>query len=251
MTEERTGVSMSGRGGGEWLRGACEIGDDGAITFDTNAATTYRPAEHAGLALDLANVRSVDDVGPFVERWGVLHHGTPGEGEVVEVWTDWQQEATAAYGAIRLAALTREAVAGDVAALDEIRDRLGDVLTDEERAEDERKWLLRFASMVVAHQVDERLQPVGFGLEAEVGWRWEEGEAGVFLFAPRPVDLVGHAFYDLSMLLVNRVPSLSCDECGRMFNVTHHRQRFCNEKCAQRNRYRRWSDRQKAKKGKG
>ena len=64
------------------------------------------------------------------------------------------------------------------------------------------------------------------------------GKAGDFRFANDPGSLVGAAYHTLASLISRKERFKTCEECGRMFQVEHGSQRFCEKKCATRKRQR-------------
>jgi hypothetical protein len=63
--------------------------------------------------------------------------------------------------------------------------------------------------------------------------------------SPRPPDLLALAYYVLALFISRSEPARVCDGCGRIFPVVDPRQRYHDNRCAQRARYRRWADKRR------
>jgi hypothetical protein len=83
--------------------------------------------------------------------------------------------------------------------------------------------------------------PFGLRAHAEIsGGRG--GAPDVFIYSPRPEDLIGWIYYGLAQTLTSGQPMRRCEGCGVMFPVHDARQRYHDKQCAQRARYHRASE---------
>jgi hypothetical protein len=71
------------------------------------------------------------------------------------------------------------------------------------------------------------------------------GAPDVFMYSPRPRDLLGWIYYGLAQALTSSQPMRRCEGCGVMFLVRDERQRFHDKQCAQRVRYRRSAEKRR------
>jgi hypothetical protein len=107
--------------------------------------------------------------------------------------------------------------------------------------------LIQQVSKVISWLVNQGLD--GVEEQIAVASEWEGGHVGDFLIAVRPPSLTGWAYHQLALLLVNRQPMQTCDECGRSFISKDRRQRFCSATCGNRARQRRFVAQHAADKG--
>lgn len=222
-----------------WLRGPARL-EDGFVVLDSDRAEEYVPWEEEGLLLyDLAAIRRPHDALGFARRWGLLHHG-PGADEYREPFRDWENEALVLTGALAIYRALRLATGGDPDGFAELRGRWADALVPEsgKRPVSDEDYLAN-ASSATAALVSEKLEGVEQRITAEADYG---GDPGVFAYFVNTPDLVAHAWFELSSEIVQRVPLSTCPECGRIFPVKHGRQRFCDERCAARARYRRFAE---------
>lgn len=231
--------------GFQWVRGRARH-EGGAIVLDPISLTSYKPFadDVTDYPYELAAINEPQDAVDFARRYGLLRHG-PDADEYREPWPEWEEAALRVRGIGRLGVDLGQALKGDGDAKESIRahaKRWGDQFEAPAASDEE---ALAQASLVVASMVDDGLQDVGFGIQAEVGLRLpdgSEGRSGGFAFSPRAPDLLSLIYYALSLALVERVPGRTCDGCGRVFLVRDPRQRYHDTRCAQRTRYRRWAD---------
>lgn len=241
--------------------------------------------ELAALPFDLANLRRPTDVLGFVRRYGLLwtpprsqsferafrpladlrgdlvHDDAPPR-RAAEPIADYMDAADDLAWILSLYRLLGQAQQGDPAALRELRrtmtERLRGMALDIARLsgesvdavptfESDSDFLTAVASFVgdlideglAAHGDDDRRVRLGVGLaEPNI-------DPSHFVFALAPRDLLGAAYAQLAANLVSRVPMATCPECGRVFPVRHGRQRYCDDRCASRARYRRFADRKR------
>jgi hypothetical protein len=100
-------------------------------------------------------------------------------------------------------------------------------------------------SLIVEWLVNEGLTDVGFGVRSEVTLRLPDGSVGRpgrFVLSPRSPHLLGFIYYALALALSTAIPGRVCEGCGRIFPVRDPRQRYHDNRCAQRTRYRRWAE---------
>jgi hypothetical protein len=233
--------------GPRWVRGFGRVAA-GWVELDTRRPVEeYVPISEPDLVFDLADIRRPQDAVRFVRRYGLLWHG-PGADTFRERFSEWEETAQTLRGILWYAATLRDALSGAPVAQEELRRRAAD-LTDLFQAPaaslDE---LYAQVSVVIARAVSEGLQGVEEGLEAAVEWETAPGSGiagppGQFVFSAHAPHLVGYAYHQLALLLVQRVPLGTCEGCGRFFRVEHGRQRYCSPRCAGRVRWRRWATR--------
>lgn len=227
-----------------WLRGVATIAGEW-IVLDPARAEEYEPYGETELVFDLANIRRPPEALVFVQRYGLLRHG-PGAGSFRERFADFESEALAFHGLLHLCAFLRRAVNGDAEALGWLRD----VWQPHQRpmfqaaAADDGELLMQ-VSKVIALVISEGLNGTEQGIVS--GAEWGDPPAlDRFMLAARPPDLLGYAYHQVAMLLVNRVPTAPCQDCGRYFLVTDQRQRYCSKTCGNRARHRRWLENKQA-----
>jgi hypothetical protein len=228
-----------------WVRGPAQIqGGEIVIVGDPEE---YWPINHQGLAFDLAGAGDPERLIEFVERWGLLHHGDP-QGELREDVSKMQESAHTFRTLLETYSVLQQASRkepGGMEALRSLRKALALYFESPAASDDELKFQ---ASRMIAWRVSKGLRNVGSGLDAASRYISPEGETypeDSFLLAARPNDLLGYAYHDLAMTLARSEPARRCEECGRTFRVTHKRQKFCDERCAGRARYRRWAQKRK------
>jgi hypothetical protein len=98
----------------------------------------------------------------------------------------------------------------------------------------------------IAQEVSAGLAETTWGLRAETelsGGR--SGAPDLFLYSPRPRDLLGWIYFGLAHTLTSARSMRGCDGCGVMFLVRDERQRFHDKQCAQRARYRRAAEKRR------
>lgn len=234
-----------------WLRGPAVI-VDGLIKLDTARAVEYQPMAEREILLDLAAVKDESSALAFVQRFGLLHcaPGTPAPRERLATMLD---EARRAACVVLLYVAVNRATHGDddeaAQGLTDLRGQLAPLLRaafeQPAGSDDER---LAQATKLVARMVSDGLADVRSAVTAALEWDID-GETpgpGDFRFVPRPADLLGYAYHQLAMAIVNRAPMRNCEECARAFVIADRRQRFCSPTCATRVRSRRFQARQRA-----
>jgi hypothetical protein len=232
-----------------WLKGRARF-EDGAIVLDPASTTEYHPFADAvtDFPYELSAIAEPRDAVDFARRFGLLHHG-PGDEELREPWTEWEAAALQIRGIMRLGVHLGEAIRGDEEALSSVRvhaERWADQFQAPASNDDE---VFAQVSIVLAGMVNAGLDDVGFGVEAEVGKKLPDGSIGRpsrFAFSPRSPDLLGLIYYAVGLAMVAGVPGRSCAGCGRIFPVRDPRQRYHDNLCAQRTRYRRWAEKNRS-----
>ena len=239
----------------EWLRGPARLEGE-HIVLDTRRAERYPPMATTDLAFDLAAIRRPSDSLEFCRRYGLLWHGPDSEDYREEV-SRWQDEALELTGVLQLNSAVRRAVAGDQAAVTEMRESWDPILASildapgvsEHLGGTRDDQLLIVASSFVATTVSEKLAGVEEGIGAAVDFIDPSGTVlgppGAYIFTPHPQNLLGYAYHHVALLLVGREPTDVCLECGRFFLIADRRQQFCSKSCAGRARQRRWIQRRR------
>lgn len=236
-----------------WLRGPARYAD-GWIELDSGRAEEYHPMEEVDLLYDLAAIQRPDEAVAFARRYGLLRHGRDGC-EHREQFGKWQDVATVLTGLLVATRTLREAIEGDPDARADLWSRFEPITgkhfgarvtpgSDGELFDQVSKW--------VAWGVNEGLEGVEVQLRAAsdllpASGGSAPGPPGLFLFSPRPKDLVGYAYHQLALALANRVPMHECPACRRFFVVADRRQNYCSPTCAGRVRYRRWAERKRGR----
>jgi hypothetical protein len=231
-----------------WTRGPARLNADWVI-LDTTKAENYSTAG-LDLLFELASIGGPADIVPFVRRFGLLWHSANYETDCREKVADWQREASHLRYQLTLWRLLQRSIAGDVNANQVLWDYQShfqirytqDVYPRAPLSDDE---LHVTVSQLLAWHVDKGLEDmrihIAAGAIVNVGGHL--GEPGRFLFIPGPPNLLGFAYHQLALLLVDRMPLDTCRECGRFYHVTDRRQQYCSPTCAGRARHRRWTAR--------
>lgn len=229
----------------EWVRGFALVTDGKIVLANPERYDIYHPKD---VIFAFASIQTQDDAAVFASKYGLLWHG-PDSNQLWESWEDWQREIEHAYMIVRYGADLRRAMAGDVKALNDLREVWAPALapafeapanTDSELFEQGSVWL--------AWALNSKLEGTQEGIAASCQLVSDEtgervGEPGWFLFSPRPPHLLASMYHELALLLVNRRELRVCESCKSVFTVADRRQRFCNKSCASRARYRRWAER--------
>jgi hypothetical protein len=228
----------------DWLRGPATI-DGEWIVLDRRRGELYVPYSQRDLAFDLAAIAEPTDAVAFVRRYGLLRHG-PDASEYREPFAEWEEVALALQGILTSYDRLRRALRGDESARRWLWDRWEPVTGDEfEARADTDDELYAQTSKSIAWHLAEGLSGVEEGVLSGVDWETRPGSRTAggpldFRFAVRPRDLVGYAFHQVAMKIVNRAAMTACAECGRMFEIHDARQQYCADRCANRARRRRW-----------
>ena len=225
----------------EWVRGPARI-EDGAVVLEEGRAQGYALRDVDQVILELAALRSPEDVVSFVGRHGLLVRGPTsyraGKGrEPLDDWTHAVRHAyltTGLYRALREAARTGSAT--PVRSFFEGRAWEGDQLPrdDEECLAFIGKKLAEILSVHVS-RCSNALIPA-FALEGEAG-------PGEFVFLHRPPDLLAAAHTSFASLVGRRVVLLLCAGCPRLFYPESGKQKYHNKACASTDRGRRLRER--------
>lgn len=226
---------------GAWLRGEPLVESDGWISLRAGTEEWYSPLLEQSLAFDLASISTIDDVEPFVRRYGLLWHAVAGP-EGRERWSRWELEATRLYGAGQTTSEIRAVLAGSLS-MDAFRERWQDsiaAIVEHECSTDQE--LLAHATEAMGWMLNQRLRDVRHSVIAEQAVA-ETGRPGRFLATPLATTLLGFAYYQLSQLILGQVPMATCEGCSRLFAKSDPRQRFHDAACASRARYQRWATR--------
>lgn len=227
----------------DWFRGPATI-EDGNVVLDLDTAEHLRDlGADESLALDLAGIRSEEDILEFVSRWGLLWHG-PGNGEFSEPVKQWLTAAELMSMMLTLAILAKGS-AEDPGALREFfsMNPLLQVKDDPEAISD--ASLAAVASEFVTAFVSRSAQNV----------RWSMVDAGLVEDSEFPVGtfinvLSADTVHSMAVLLLTKIlakeslPSI-CKGCGRPFVPEDGRQKYHSKKCGEQARYRAWYQRNK------
>jgi len=231
----------------DWLRGFARY-EDGYISIDK--PERFQPMAHRGMVFDLAHVTTPAEAVEFASRFGLLWHGPESEA-LKERFEDWESEATTLRVLLRLLVAIQDGIAGEPEALDELRTTWRDFMAKHFEAPAESDGeLLTAASVLVSWIVNEKLAGMEHGMTAACQWegqaRGVRGEPGVWRLQPRPKNLLGFIYYELALSIVEGFHARICEGCRTAFRVVDQRQRFCSATCANRARYRRWSEKKKS-----
>lgn len=228
-----------------WLRGPAKI-TDGWIELDAERSREYQPMEERDLLWDLAAAGESLEPVIFVARHGLLRHG-PDADEHRERLEDFENSAWTIRYSLRLYLELRRALGnerreeGRKALRGELRPVLDHLFAQRANGDDE---LIAQAGGALARIASDGLAGTETGVDTAYQWLTDSGDPGpadLFMYSPRPPDLLGYAYYQLARdVLVNRAPVRTCEDCGRFFTFADPRQRFCTPTCASRVRQRRW-----------
>jgi hypothetical protein len=231
----------------QWVRGRARF-EDGAIILEPTTVRDYSVlAEGADALWKLGAIRRPQDAVDFARRFGLLHHG-PGT-ELREPWTDWESTALHIHSILVTATLLR--VAGwedDPEATEYIREITSTPEWNalwEAPARDHEQRRMQVGAWV-ASRVTAGLAGMEWGIrsDAEV-YGGARGAPDVFLYSPRPSNLLGWIYYNLAQTLIGAKRTRRCEGCGVVFLVHDDRQRYHDKQCAQRARYHRSADRRR------
>ena len=230
----------------DWWRGPARIEGEW-VSLDASRAEVFQPLSEAGLLFDLANLRRPDDVVAFVRGYGLLRLG-PGSCDPRERLSAFFSTAHTLASLLGLCRLIRTGLAGDREAhralWEVVYPWLSPALEPQPKTDEE---LMIGASQALAALISDGLAGVELRMNSDVEWRvgpgGETGRPDGFRLAPQISDLVGLAYYELALLITERVPMAACGECERFFIVDDPRRRFCSTTCANRSRRRRWRER--------
>lgn len=256
----------------QWLRGPAWI-DPPAVVLDAARATTYQPLAEPLIGLELARVRTNDEVVAFVHRFGLLQvtpAGRPQGAPLRESLDVFLRIAIEVGELFEAAIVLQQATRGDKAALSALRAavvvpddemypfrqekdgtwterRAAEIWSPEERyvGADDRTILIA-ASEQIARQVNEALSGEDSGLQfldrAAMG---EDAPPGKWRMGMMPSTLAGACYLSVALTLVDQEPIGICAEpsCRRVFFIKDGRQRFCTATCANRARFKRYKDR--------
>lgn len=218
----------------QWLRGHATF-DGEMIRLDSSTAELYMPYSAPKLPYELSGVRRPTEAIEFVRKYGLLWHG-PGASEFNEPYADWEfaigklQKVMLFYENLREARVGR-----DKARQGKATDRLR-ALFDKPTASDED--IHTDSGIAVAILMSEGMKGVQERLTTDGAW--QGGEPSRFIYMARAETLLGYIYHHLSTVLVTRQPLGACLECMRFFEVRDPRQKYCNETCSYRSRYRNW-----------
>jgi hypothetical protein len=233
-----------------WARGSASLEDD-HVVLDMDTAERYFSQDLTGLMLELARIQEPDHILGFVSRYGMLQHGPDETGVCREPVREWMSQASMLWYTLDLAVTVAEAVDGDLEAIARLHDH--DVMAtfgDDDFPKGyfpEENEILHRASAIVARLVDYELGETRERLIAES--ETANGKPGTYLLLPQPRTLLGYAYHELALAIVDREPFDTCPACGGYFIVEHGRQQYCSPRCANRSRYRRFADERRRQKG--
>jgi len=232
----------------EWLRGPAKLDGDW-IELDRERSRTYAPIETTDLMYDLAAVRRPSDALAFVQRYGLLRNG-PGAERLREPVADIEEEAHTLSTTLGLYVLIRRAVGDDAQeSNDAMRqlwdnaDKLAEGFDNRAASGDE---LIDQATQLVTYWINQGLIGVDFTVTPSahsVHPTLGRGRVGDFSLSAHSPTLLGSAYHQLALTIVNAHLLRACAECGKYFAVADKRQRFCSQTCGSRARQRRFVDR--------
>jgi hypothetical protein len=230
-----------------WVRGRARF-EDGSIVLDPATLRDYSALEEGEDApWKLAAIRRPQDAVDFARRFGLLHHGR--ETELREPWSDWESTALHIHSILFTVTQLRASGRGDdPEATDYIRKITSEPAWHQlwqAEAQDDRERRIQ-VGVWVAEQVSSGLADTGWGLRAQAElFGGNRGAPDLFLYSPRPSDLLGWIYYSLAQTLVSAKPMRRCEGCGVMFLVHDDRQRYHDKQCAQRARYHRAAEKRR------
>ena len=213
----------------QWLRGHATF-DGEMIRLDSSTAELYTPYSASELPYELSGIQRPTEAIEFVRKYGLLWHG-PGASEFDEPYADWELAIGKLQTVIAIYESLRETRVGKGNAADRLR-----ALFDKPAFSDED--ILKQGAIVVAIWMSEGLEGVEVRLTPDAAW--EGGDFSRFRYMARAETLLGYIYHHLSIVLVTRQPLAACLECMRFFVVRDPRQKYCNESCSYRSRYRNW-----------
>jgi hypothetical protein len=244
-----------------WARGEAVIGGD-EIVLDGRATEEYAafgPEHSTELLFDLADLQNVTDFGTFpnlsvtdpqrarrfASRHGLLWHGAEhlGNGECRESLRAWISYGYTLGVCLSLYMTIQESF--EEGSAEPVRGYLR-MLRDAERwhrlpLPNDDVELVEYASIQLAELVTRGMAdctPTFIAACSLVDDGTKLGNAGDFRFANDPGSLVGAAYYALARFISRKERFGNCEGCGRVFQVRHASQRFCEKKCATRKRQR-------------
>ena len=230
-----------------WVRGRARF-EGGEIILDPDTLRDYSVLEEGEDALwKLGAIRDPRDAVNFARRFGLLRQGRGSE--LREPWSDWETTAHRIHAMLVTAqSLRSSAGSDDRESTEYIRSITSTpewnqlwkapAANDEQRRVQVGAW--------IAQEVSAGLAETTWGLRAETelsGGR--SGAPDLFLYSPRPRDLLGWIYFGLAHTLTSARSMRRCEGCGVMFLVRDERQRFHDKQCAQRARYRRAAEKRR------
>jgi len=235
----RTGVS-------EWVHGDAKY-DAGDIVLTNPVKYRLVAMEvYENILFGIANIQNPDDAVAFATKFGLLWSG-PDADEYREDYELWSQEAVLLLSTLQMYAWLQDAIDGNEKAL-ALLWKYGPLayapLFEIDIPDDNDDLLLERVSVSIAWIVSRGLAGVEEGLVATV--EYEKDTPGKFVLSSRPQSLVGAAYHGLALTIANRVSLKACDQCGKLFPVTHGARLYCSETCSYRSRHKRWKEKKEA-----
>jgi hypothetical protein len=257
-----------------WFRGRARRSGS-KIALDMTHAETYLMTPDRRLGIELARVRTPDQAVALVSRYGLLMD-SPGVDSIrppfgpkvrEEPYELFEAHAEDLRRIIRTVLLVRDAACGDAEALGRLRQQVltprGEIRTTAAWQErhyasfrpegNERDLVLRVAADSAIHALNMGMfLATVFAADPSSRIVTSEGRD------PTPSDgeveillsggtLLQACYMSVARSLASQAPPIrTCDECQRIFIVEDTRQRFCEPQCANRARFRRWSEKQPA-----
>ena len=206
--------------------------------------TPYQLTAEPRIGLELMKVRTPEDALTFSMRFGLLR-GTDGHGGVTghvrQPAKDFVRAGRRLYVAARM---------------------IQDIRKAERQVRNNKLLIARIASQLPGHPDTSNTRELLNGASGWAAWeitdgfgdsspfffsRVQQGEdapAGEFRFAVTVQDLLAACHLSVALALAERERMLVCEECESLFEVRDARQKFCTEKCAARNRFRRFREKE-------
>lgn len=257
MMRESIGI----RPGATWVRGRASIDEHDIVLVEGKAEEypAFQPEHSTQLLFDLADLPNLTDFSAspnvritdpqrardFAYNHGLLWHGPRhlGSGECRESLWDWVSVGYALGVGVSLYMTIEQST--EEGSAEPVRSYLR-MLRDAERwhrlpLPDEDTELLEYASIQLAEHITRGMAectPTFVAACSLLDDGAKVGKAGDFRFGNDPGSLVGAAYYTLASLISRKERFKNCEGCGRMFQVEHGSQRFCEKKCATRKRQR-------------
>jgi hypothetical protein len=258
-----------------WFRGSAFRRGD-LIVMNVKRAERYEPMFESGIGIALTGIRNPADAVAFVNLYGLLRMDSVLEGEqppteVSQPYADFERAADDLRGIARTILDVQKANRGERSALVGLRSRFGPrdpeatiTVYTLEGPKRMKARELRGARAEDFADVDDRT--ILTRASDWAAWGLNNGllesDARPYVFEPAqmfpndsdvipgglrigvlPETLLGFCYLSMAEV-ASKEPLGSCEECQNVFQVEDRRQKFCNTKCANRARFRRFKQRQ-------
>ena len=262
----------------DWHRGPARL-ERGAIVLDLKRSTVYQPLSEPKVGFELAKVRTPADAVRFVERYGLLEHGAAdpafkrsADSKLSEPFVAFERAAADIRLIVHTIANVREAVKGNRECAQRLRAQFGpvsrewgdtevvvktpsglarvfrnrDLISEDVFADvDEQTVLVRASDWVARGLTDGLLNARSwpYVFEPNQMLEAESSQPGYLRVGILPETLLGVCYLSIAQQLSADKRLGICEECQVPFGIEHGHQRFCSDACANRNRFRRFKER--------